>query len=708
MKQFVEKIQEQFDKMCATGMLFRTNVPGDKIWETYINSFEEGTNPIFRDPNSSVHACNTCNSFIRRYGNIVTIDENGFTTTLFSNYNENTEYKVVAAKLDELIKSQPIINVFFETYEELNFLPYESCNKTQASYKLGIAQNHKMYSKEEAEKYGVVSPSEVRTFNHFHLSLPAKFVDKSGKSIEAIMATYRDKYSVFKRAMEEISLDTLNLVKDLINQGSLLDGTAHLHAIDEIITAKSLYTSTIWNKDNWLWTYSYNIDERVAKFRNTAIGTLCVELTQGKELNEACKMWNKMVDPVNYHKATAPITQKQIEEAQKFVTENGYLESFDRRLAVMEDINVTEIKHVATSSTVEAVTIFDNVKATSTQHKKAEFDKLEVIGIEKFMKDILPTCTSIEAYLENRMEGNLVTLTTAKNKESKPIFKWDNNFSWTFNGNLAGKSQIKDAVKSRGGNTDAVVRISIHFPGTTDDYDLYSYEPNKNCIYFGNKRTRHASSGMLDLDAQGGDGHFPPEKRVENLTYTDFSKMPKGEYQIKVNNYSGRGVHTKFNVEVEINGDITTMEYVKTSKSNTVDIGTLVVKENIVFNPQGCTILESKTLTKEVWNLETNKFHKVNLVCLSPNHWGEHKTGNLHYMFMLDGCKTNLPVRGFHNENLLPDLLQHKKVMEVLGNTAMITPTPKQLSGLGFNSTVKDELIVKCSGNFKRMLKIQF
>ncbi|NCC70480.1 hypothetical protein EOM09_02770, partial [bacterium] len=66
-----------------------------------------------------------------------------------------------------------------------------------------------------------------------------------------------------------------------------------------------------------------------------------------------------------------------------------------------------------------------------------------------------------------------------------------------------------------------------------------------------------------------------------------------------------------------------------------------------------------------------------------------HSSAPFELIEWLENCKTNLPVRGFHNENLLPDLLQHKKVMEVLGNTAMITPTPKQLSGLGFNSTVK-------------------
>lgn len=105
---------------------------------------------------------------------------------------------------------------------------------------------------------------------------------------------------------------------------------------------------------------------------------------------------------------------------------------------------------------------------------------------------------------------------------------------------------------------------------------------------------------------------------------------------------------------------------------------------------------------------ETNNFHKVNLICKSPNHWGENQVGNLHYMFMLDDCKSDSSIRSFHNENLLPDLLKHRKVMEVLGATNMIESNEKQLSGIGFNSTVKDELIVKLKGSHNRMLKIKF
>lgn len=46
--------------------------------------------------------------------------------------------------------------------------------------------------------------------------------------------------------------------------------------------------------------------------------------------------------------------------------------------------------------------------------------------------------------------------------------------------------------------------------------------------------------------------------------------------------------------------------------------------------------------------------------------------------------------------------------MEVLGETTKLEPATKQLCGLGFNSTVKDDLILKLSGTHKRTIKIKF
>lgn len=243
MKELINSIQEQFKLMCSSNKLFRARITGDEIYNLYLQSFPKGSNPVFRDPASSKHNCNNCKNFIRRYGNIVSIDENGTIMSIFADIDIPQPYGIIVRKLNDMICSKDIENVFFETYDTLDrSLNYEKCNKNQEVYRLGTAVNHKQYTKDEAEKYGVVQTGEIRAFEHIHVDLPELFVDKSGNSIESIIGIYRDKYQVFKRAMEKISLDTLDLVKDLINRGSLLDGTAHLHTVKDAIKYKSQYS----------------------------------------------------------------------------------------------------------------------------------------------------------------------------------------------------------------------------------------------------------------------------------------------------------------------------------------------------------------------------------------------------------------------------------------------------------------------------------
>ena len=702
-KNFNDQIKNQFNKMQKTGKLFRVNVSGDMIWKTYISSFEN--NIIFRDPNSSFHNCNCCKNFIRRYGNIVSINSDGVLESIFSNLGYIGEYTNPANFCNILITNAEIENVFFETFDELNIkVNYESCKKTQSEFQLGIEQNFKRYTEIEANLYPkTVEVGKVYTFDHFGVKLSKDFVDFTGKSHEAIMAFYRDKYSVFKRMFKEISLDTLILVKDLINQGSLLDGTSHLYAIDIIIKLYKERQKSNLNFENWCWFVTYKMDERIAKFKNTLIGVLCTELAEGMDLNKACENWNKRVDPINYMKASAPITKKQIEEAKKFVEESGYEESFDRRFATVDDIKASEILHVNIGKEgIKKVSIFDDVKSQSTRHKRSEFDKVEEVSIEKFMSDILPTCTSVEAFLDNKHEGNLVSLTTANAKDSKPIFKWSNNYSWTYNGNLAGKSQIKENVKSAGGKVDGILRFSIQWndedtPGTVD-FDAHCITPNTE-IYYGNRKDVH-SEGWLDLDMIR-----PIKIGVENITWLSKSRMTEGKYIFFNRNFDGNS-NKGFKAQIEIEGQV--FDYYHSAPVNgktNIKVATVTLK-NGEFTIEHH--LPEASSSKDIWGLATGEFKKVNLICLSPNHWDNNNVGNKHYFLMLEGCKCPTAIRSFHAENLIPELAKHRKVLEVLGNTTMIEPVDKQLSGLGFNATVRDELIIKCSGSFKRMLKIKF
>jgi hypothetical protein len=407
-------------------------------------------------------------------------------------------------------------------------------------------------------------------------------------------------------------------------------------------------------------------------------------------------------------KAVAPITEKQKKEAAEFVRANGYEDSFNRRYAKLSDIKMSEILHSNTGKgEIKVMSKFDNIKTVPSRHKRNEFDGIDEVPIEKFMKDILPSCTSISVFLRNTHEGNMVSLTTANNPESKPIFKWSNNYSWTFNGNLAGKSQIKEAVKTQGGKVDGVLRFSIMWADNdadNSDLDVHCVEPTGTEIYFRN-RVSHSTGGNLDIDITQPQSY---KKRgqdvVENITYPQLNRMKDGKYRMFVRQFSARDSRG-FKAEIEFNGELFSYIYDQPVRGD-IQVAEVTLK-NGEFTIEH-KLPEIGLSSKEIYGLETNQFHKVNLVCLSPNHWNGNNTGNKHYMFMLDGCKAPTPIRSFHNEGLIPELAVHRKVLEVFGAVNMIEPQEEQLSGLGFNATVRDEVILKLEGTHKRTIKVKF
>lgn len=671
---FKKALQDQFSSMLKNGgQLFLTDIEKDVLWEKYLESFPEGTNPIYKERRE--FDCNSCKQFIRPYGNVVSIKDNQL-VSIWDIPNLDYPFDVVAKKMSELVKSQSIKNVFVSKTTDL-----------------GVDSNKQL-----------LENGTVITWEHFYFKLPRNYVYFSDDSIEAAQGVFRDSKNVFRRSMEELTLDSGNIILDLIEQKSLYRGEEFKKNIETFIAYKKQYDKLSESeKDNWCWSNSF--DNPISRIRNTAIGTLLIDISGGIDIDVAVTKFEKVMAPTNYKRPNAIFTKKMIEDAEKKLVELGLSDSLERRFAQIEDITVNKLIFVNRDARKKLKnSVFDDLKESVPQTYR-NFDKVEEISIETFVKDILPGVSSLEIMMENRHSGNLVSLIAPNNFEVPTMFKWDNNFSWSYNGDIT--DSIKQNVKKAGGNVEGVLRFSFQWnvnEYNPNDFDAHCIEPDGNEIYYGQK-VNLSTTGNLDIDITRPESGIPA---VENITWLNKSKMKDGVYKFFVHNFCHKGGRGGFSAEIEYEGQIYSYEYPKELKQ-----GEKINVAEIMFDKKTgikfISSLESSVSTKNIWGIKTNQFSKVNVLMYSPNYWnGQKGIGNKHYLFFIDGCKNETTPRGFFNEFLKEDLMSHKKVFEALGSRLRVQESENQLSGLGFSSTQKNSILVKVEGSFTRMLKIIF
>jgi len=288
------------------------------------------------------------------------------------------------------------------------------------------------------------------------------------------------------------------------------------------------------------------------------------------------------------------------------------------------------------------------------------------------------------------------------NKGSKSLFNWDNGLSWDYKGNVA--DSMKERVKAAGGKVDGELRISLEW-FNYDDLDLHVIDPTGYEIMFNSKHCR-ATGGKLDVDMNAGMGDT--RTPVENVIYPSSNKRMEGRYKVVVNNFCKReSKDVGFNVEIECQGEVYNFSHTEAVR----DRGNVTVAEFEYSQENGVKLLtgdaSSATISTEVWGMATNQWQKASMVMLSPNYW-DTSTGNKHVFFILDKAQNDEVARGFYNEFLKPELTQHRKVFEMLGGKMQVADSHKQVSGLGFSSTKRADLLVKVEGSFSRIVKVKF
>ena len=629
---FSNLVHDQFQKLAtAHSLLLEVDAP---VWDAYLAAYPEGTNPIFKT--RTVHDCSCCRNFVKNLGAIITHDRQ----TVWDTAAELAPYpfNLVAAALRDLVLSRPIAR------------PYGSSDK---HYTFGAAPTY--------------DPANDTTWDHFHAVVPPKH----RRDPHDLVTTYQ----VLKRGLEEINiLDNLKQVIDIAD--NIYRGAEHLPALRAFLNLVTGYQATD-DKQAYLWAH---VTSPVARFRNTVIGSLIVDLCDGVDIERAVASFEAKVAPANYKRPKSLITPRMIDQALETLDELGLTNSITRRMAAPSDLSVNDVLFVDN----EAAPLFkDGLRSallTQVKPTPPNTERAIPITIDELLK-LKPN--QLDLLVENRHSGNFVTLTAPTDPAHPSPFRWNNGFAWSYDGNVT--DSIKERVKKAGGNvTNAELRISLSW-FNYDDLDLHVEHPGGPRIYYAHRQ------GKLDVDMNAGAG--TTREAVENVSFKPGETL-NGTYKVIVNNFRQReSIDVGFDLEVEYKGQIYSYSYKKPVGSNHLALTIVINQDGISLT--GTPGLETNNRSRQKWGVNTEVFSPVQTLVLSPNHWGDSAVGNKHWFFIMKDCKNPDSVRGIFNEFLSPKFEAHRKVFEILGDKTRAEPTQDQLSGLGFSSTLGEEVFVQ-------------
>ena len=691
---FAVTVHRALQKMLKFQHVFVTDISGDAMYDSYQAAFPEGTNPIF--VKRAEHDCSTCRSFIRRVGNLIAVDEDNKVLTVWdmAATNSPAPYNIVAAALREKVLAAPIEGIFRVSLKEYRF-GAETTRSLDSTSKQLLTWSH-LYSGDIPSTFRCASPGEA-------------------------VGVHRTTAQVFERGLLELKPDCVSTVLSLIEQNTIYRGEEHLAAVQKFQKAQHDYM-VLSPSARPLFVHMRALDP-ASRFRNTVIGTLVQELSEGKDLEVAVKSFESKVAPANYQRTSSLITPSMVKQAMQTIAELDLEPALERRLATFSDISVRDVLWV--DGAVKPL-LKPGIESLLMQHaakpKKGTSPSGNGVDIsmDDFLANVLPGATGLEVMFKNSNVGNLMALTAPVHPKPQQLFRWNNDFAWSYSGNVA-DSYLRQQVQKLGGRVDGVLRFSHmwnHEARNASLMDLHvfmpgSYQHANGChdTYPGgqrvgwNRRNDHASGGVQDVDYvnPAPEGYVP----VENITFPSLSKLKEGQYVFKIHNWSLRPPTLGgFRAEIEFDGQVFVYDHPSPLKNKEwVTLAVVTLKDG-KFTIEHKHPVGNSVQTK--WGLTTEKYVRVNSVTLSPNYWGDNAVGNKHTFFVLDGCMADEDIRGIYNEFLHPRLVPHRKVLEVLGDKTKCKPTPGHLAGLGFSSTKKDQVVVRVrSSNGLRIYNVQ-
>ena len=235
----------------AKGPLYVVDIEGDWLWDAYLKAFPPGTNEIYRE--RTEHDCSCCKNFIRNIGAVVSI-KNGELVTVWDEYQSLPQpYNIVGQRMAEVIRQKPIKDIFLSKEGSYG-----------AQYTLELVDG------------------KAKRWSHFHGPVSGKHKHPSPAEGKGVV---RARVQVFERGLTTLNPAHITDVLELIAQNNLYRGEEHKAALQAFQKLQRGYAAAK-NKSTYIWSH---YAEPGAQLRNTVIGSLLIDLAEGKDFEYTVK-----------------------------------------------------------------------------------------------------------------------------------------------------------------------------------------------------------------------------------------------------------------------------------------------------------------------------------------------------------------------------------------------------------------------------------
>jgi hypothetical protein len=417
-------------------VLVATKADPEALWAAYLEgvTYDMHADPdkfpvkVLRGEAIQHHVCSCCKAFIKNYGHLAVVDEEGQITPLLWHGQGSTKipaiYKRSTDKLHEIVRGSKIESLFFSDSSEIgeSFKGVDSSGNTWSHFGLMLSQ------RSSQDQY----PRHLSAFQ------------KMSESVS--------EYQMLKTISTQI---TVREAEDLISALNLGDvpRTSDLtyvaeNLLDFTSNFKRLSKADRVRAERYIWFCVGAKPASVKHFRNTVLGTLYEDLQKMSVQKAGDKLRAKM-RPDLYQRPQAQATSGNAKSADDIIKKLGLpMNAFFRRQAsYMDDARIrwiwkpkkgkssSEVAHdeVSFSSAIENM-VNETPRGSEVYRSAQTVTFLSLLSKIQSAKNL----EKIEVYVSNQASSFAGLLTSKYYKENGlpyEVLKWTgsmptNDFSW--------------------------------------------------------------------------------------------------------------------------------------------------------------------------------------------------------------------------------------------------------------------------------------